>query len=169
MSERAIPDYPENVSAGITALQEFVKAEEKARLYSKNGQYSDHDEIMRNLQLQVAKLGVEAHRAQVLSRRRAIDPASNYASELAETLYTLISLTNTNYGSLDLAEALRLQAKKHVVDEKESKKKSEKAEKKRRDAMPKYHKEGSGLNPYRKDGLYGKAAEAADGDWYSSH
>ena len=26
-----------------------------------------------------------------------------------------------------------------------------------------------GMNPYREDGLYGKAAAAADGDWYSSH
>jgi len=33
----------------------------------------------------------------------------------------------------------------------------------------KHWKHANGGNPAREDGLYGKSAAAADGDWYSSH
>lgn len=170
MSSRSIPDYPENIAEGVKALQQFGLEGDKAKLYSKSYQYSDLNDIVRALHTQVAKLGQRAATTQTLHRdRKPIEPTSEYASDVAETMYLLISLANSKYVPLDLAAALEEQAKKHVTNEAEAEKRTKKREKKAEKLRPKYHAKGSGLNPYRKDGLYGKAAAAADGDWYSSH
>lgn len=50
---------------------------------------------------------------------------------------------------------------------KAEKKAAEREARKNPDGTWKHDKPG--MNPLREDGLYGKAAQAADGDWYSSH
>jgi len=85
-------------------------------------------------------------------------------------IFELIRLANSPYGTVDLAAALRYQETVvHNGWEAARKAKDDAEEKVRYDAKPKYHPEGSGRNPLRRDGLYGKEAQAADGDWYGSH
>ena len=159
------PNFPENPT--VEQLQEFYKKAVDSRYISSG--YDDHASILLNLQLQVALLGKEATSIRHHSGHKPVDPTSDYALQVAEVFWEVIRLTNSNYGSLDLTAALKAQEDKHNEQEAARAVKAEEDKKAWYDAQPKFHSEGSGKNPLRADGLYGKAAQAADGDWYSSH
>jgi len=159
------PAFPENPT--VEQLQDFYKKAVESRYIKSN--YDNHAEIMLNLHTELAALGKQVHRIPRTDLHNPIDPESDYSLQVAELLWEVIRLANSEYGTVDLTAALKAQEVKHDEQEAKRVKKAEKDKKKWYDAQPKYHAEDSGKNPLRKDGLYGKAAQAADGDWYSSH
>jgi hypothetical protein len=164
------PVYPENLDEGITNLQAYYKEAVHSRYIS--GGYKEHRVILVDVLQQLSKLTTTVNSldfARSLRGDQVIDPTSPYAQDLAEMVFELIRLANSPYGTVDLAAALRHQETVHDEWEAARKAKADAKHKEWYDAQPKYHAEDSGRNPLRPDGLYGKAAQAADGDWYSSH
>jgi hypothetical protein len=159
------PDYPENVSEGIKSLQNYYKEAVDSRYISSS--YDDFPTHMANLHTQLAILGTM--RPPKLKYGQENNPAEPYSLQIAEIMFEIIRLANSSVYPFDLAEAMKVQEEQHDILEKKREKKAKKQQKKWYDSQPKYHAEGSGKNPLRADGLYGKAAQAADGDWYSSH
>jgi hypothetical protein len=163
------PAYPDNIDEGITSLQAYYDKAVHSRYISSG--YDEHQAILVSALRQFSKLTTTAdNMTRAGHRDQVIDPTSPFAQDLAEMMFELIRLANSPYGAVDLAAALRHQETVvHNEWEAARKAKEDAEEKARYDALPKYHAEDSGRNPLRRDGLYGKAAQAADGDWYSSH
>lgn len=159
------PDYPENVKEGIKNLQKFYYDAVESRYISSN--YDEPSKIIANLYVQLAKLGLEINKTKRHGDKT--EPSSTYALLVAEIMFEIVRLSNSKYKNFDLSAALENQETIHNELEVEREAKSKQADKDWYDKQPKYHAEGSGLNPLREDGLYGKAAQAADGDWYGSH
>lgn len=159
------PAFPENPT--VEQLQSFYEKAVDSRYISSN--HDDHAQILLNLQLQVALLGNQVQTIRRQPGHDLIDPNSTYALQVAEVFWEVIRLANSGYGSLDLTAALKAQDVKHGEIEAVRVEQADRSRKEWYDAQPKFHAEDSGRNPLRQDGLYGKSAQAADGDWYSSH